>query len=299
LDWSAVLIGHMIGHSSKASSLSHSDKIEEDIKIIEENFSVNRLNFLSLPYDFYRNLDSKTSSALAEVLSKYPTVKLGIEFSHEVLLSLDINQLENFIAFIPGSFRPRLGYMIIATNSFTRSKAMKLRVIAQQHHLKSIATETLRSHIRRPGNFAFDQQSSGNLSRALASASLDIVTSEILKDFQASMDRCITMEKQYIEKVQPITPDIDVNEILFAYTINHQMNAILQPEEWEYIRRAQVEVKLENITAKLKSSNREANNWATLYKTFAANLFGSYEKLLNVSQLLPYLINLSFDDYAS
>ena len=65
-------------------------------------------------------------------------------------------------------------------------------------------------------------------------------------------------------------------DICFAHVLAQTQHDILYPEEWEYIKRTIVDIKLEKSLDVLRSKGKKATDWALLYLPLVKFMFHSF-----------------------
>lgn len=76
--------------------------------------------------------------------------------------------------------------------------------------------------------------------------------------------------------------------ISWGYSVQHMIHLsnIILPEEWDYIRRIQIQEKYYQVMNILKNSEKDVREWAMLYSTISSYLFNVFEQALYVSDIL-------------
>ena len=241
--------------------LSTLSKIQQTLQFTRRSRAI---DFISVPFS------SDMSFALTQISEKHADTDLAIEAPPALLKSPD--QVEKMLAVLTEIIKGRdKVYLLIPTNVFTITGAAQIYEWAStKSSVVTVATDTLRAHPRRPGliNVGTKHVTGANESH--------IDMASMLQSLQKAMDSCMKVEKVYLEKSWGKDTGVSPVDICFAHVLAQTQSGILFPEEWEYIKRTQVEPKLFQSLDLLSRHSNEAREWTVLYNPLARYLFHTF-----------------------
>lgn len=244
---------------------------------------------------------------------------IGLHFPSSILADLNdshVHSLRNFISDNNNSF----GSYALATNYFTHENVTRLQDccidIENGSSSKIIACDVLRLHKKRPGllnapaKFSVQRNNANNTNmdgllgtkggressdgsgngsdsdNESATESLDQVLTSSVESFKGAMDRCLHVENKYLADIAPsVDNKVAVADICWAHVLTQTQESFRSPEEWEYVLSNHVKPKLEASLNTLRSHNKEAAEFATLYQTLAKHLFSVFLHMHQVRRL--------------
>lgn len=241
--------------------LSTLSKIQKTLQFAQRSRTI---DFISVPFSF------NMSYVLTQLSEKYPDTDLAIEAPSVMLKSTD--QIDKMLAVLTEIIKGRdKVYLLIPTNVFTIIGAARIYEWAStRSSVVTVATETLRTHPRRPGLM--------NLGTKHVTGAIEshIDMASVLQSLQKAMDSCMKIEKVFLEKSWGKDTGVSSIDVCFAHVLAQTQSGILFPEEWEYIKRTQVEPKLSLSLDLLSRHSNDAREWTVLYQPLSRYLFHTF-----------------------
>lgn len=211
-DWTTFMLGHLFIPNPKVN-LNVVEHFQSEIQDISKHFHLPSLNFVSLPYENFRsevgdNIDKHVIAKYDSMLDSISRGKvcLGIEFSLAKLLTMTSLEIDEIIFSLPPA-NDKLKYLIIATNGWTYEHSLKLRDAGKSKGYIIVASETIRADVRRPGTLAIDFRKHDNLRNSkiigdlFEEDSFQRICDGLLGELRAAIDKCLVMERAFLEKV--------------------------------------------------------------------------------------------------
>ena len=241
--------------------------------------------------------------------------RIGIDFSTDLLVNAsneDISNILSAIEYISDELNNSItrkdgGNSIdcfsIASNCFTQSQAKQIRKWVDERYSRQneihefdsplvIATSVLNTHYKRPAllvppiKLKAINDTSSSIKEREDGNNINLIMKEAVEDFQRSMDRCMHLEKQYMEKLQAdIGTDIVLTDLCWGHVLMQAQGRINSSEEWEYLLSSQIEPKLEKSLEALRSKNKSCSEWSTLYSGMSRYLFATLSHFHQVRKL--------------
>lgn len=97
------------------------------------------------------------------------------------------------------------------------------------------------------------------------------------------MDSCMKVEKQFLEKLHS-EAEVSATDVCFANILAHAQDSFLFPEEWDYVRKSQVDPKLKESLDKMKSASSACFEWTMVYQPMAKYLFNALQLSLEAKK---------------
>jgi hypothetical protein len=276
IDLDSCLVGYCFSPSSNDKNRPVGDREANARKLMDSMGKEKRsmLDYINIPV----KLDESGAIApsvlqerklLQDALGGVKVVKVGLDLTTAVLSSVreeEFEQLQDSLE------RVKVPCLTVATNVLTAEKSRRIIKRLRSRVEIIVATEVLRTDFQRPSllvPFATDVLSP---SHAKAQEGIKAATA----DLKHAVDRCLTLEKHFIEKLKPELPDVVVTDLCWAHVLMQTQNTIQSPEEWHYFLERQVMPKLDACIEYLKRSNKPAADWATLYAGMARYMFSTF-----------------------
>jgi hypothetical protein len=225
--------------------------------------------------------------ALQRELSPWE-INVGLDFHSSALQSLATGEATDDLLKSLDLLRLQDGGGVssisVATNVLTVHQSRKIINWATRAAGKGIgrvvSTEVLRVHAKRPALIVPFSSPTLASSTALASSSdASERVKKAMEDLKHAVDRCLHLEKQFLEKLKPDLPDVVVTELCWAHLLMQTQHEILSPEEWHFLLTTQILPKLDACTDKLKAAGKAAGEWATLHAGLSRNMFNSFSAM--------------------
>jgi hypothetical protein len=115
--------------------------------------------------------------------------------------------------------------------------------------------------------------------------SLQYALTAAVANFKMAMDRCMHMEKKFLQNIAPGVEEVSPTDVCLAHVLTKTQESFRGPEEWEYILKNSVEPKLETALNVLRSKDKESSEFATLYSALSRHLFSVFLHLHQVRRL--------------
>lgn len=276
-----------IGHHFKEAA-GGAVEYAKEVKEIEKMLKGNKLSYLALPVS---SLQISTSELAAQIQglqgaigpdSAAPPRVIGLDLSTGVLQQADSSDVDRFIealkalpaAMPSGTPAPPLS---IATNCLTASLSRRIaQGIKNAGFGPIIASEVLRTHARRPGLITAPVLPLNLLTAPNA-------IHDAVADFSTAMNRCIHVEKQFMERFHSNFKDeVPAKDICWGHVLHVNQEAIVSPEEWTFLLSRQIEPKLKITMDIIKSKGTECSEWCTMYSPMSKYLFSTMLRQLQV-----------------
>jgi len=216
-------------------------------------------------------------ASLQDALGGPGVLKVGLDFPTAVLNGLSAASTAKLLDSLTVATSPPQ-CLTVATNVLTASQSRGIiewsRGQRASPPLLVVSTEVLRVDSRRPALLA----PVPTLALSAAGRAKDSMT-EATNDFKHAVDRCMTLEKHFMTKLQPELPSstlVPLTDLCWAHVLMQTQNSVQSPEEWHYLLTNQVMPKLNACTDKLKSTSKAAGDWATLYAGMARYMFTTF-----------------------
>ena len=223
-------------------------------------------------------------AALQRELSPWE-IDVGLDFHSSALQSLAPGQATDDLLMSLESLRGNggrgnggLSSISVATNVLTAHQSRKMINWAAGEGIgRVVSTEVLRAHAKRPALIVPYSSPTIASSTALSSSSdASESVKKAMEDLKHAVDRCLHLEKQFLEKLKPGLPDVVVTELCWAHLLMQTQHDIFSPEEWHFLLATQILPKLDASTDKLKAASKAAGEWATLHAGLSRNMFNSF-----------------------
>eukprot|EP01041_Mallomonas_annulata_P011222 gene11222-23461_t len=286
----------IIGH--KFTSIRDIDKCTKEIESVHSSLRSKSLDFITIPWELSTNptatdnnnqINLTNIQSIKNIITQNPhpknnEIKIGFDFSTETLLAMTPIHISNTLSQLTSLHMSHsIGILSLATNSFTAPNASQLIAWSNESKCISMATDTLRAHSTRPGS----------LCSTIKGFSPPKIQDSV-NQLQKSLDHCIHIEKQYLEKLKDAT--VDSRKVCWAHILASTQDTILFPEEWAYIRRTQIEPKWVDGKDKLSKVSKAHSEWVQLHTPLVRHLFSTFENVLQArkeSLLDTVIVSLS------
>ena len=273
----------------------HPDTIERELQIIHSVLPATRksLDFATLmlqspgetPSEVF-DVTSLKSAVTAIDMFPHFNGSLGFHFSTALLANISTQELDEALSTVSSALegveRPLL--VAIATNYLSQESALRVAKWAKNKNAKIMACEVLRMDERRPGLLGLPASSATSGSISInATLSTKNAVLQAMENLKVSMDRCLHMERQYMEKLHEAGEGEEgselVRQLCVAHVLVHIQNNLHSLEEWDYLLRNDIDPRFEAALEKVKKQSKAAAEWASLYTGLARHLFSSMSVL--------------------
>jgi hypothetical protein len=204
---------------------------------------------------------------------------LGLDLPTEWLASASDAEMGRLLACLDGyrsssrlgspeSGSAGVGLLSVATNAFTHHHAGRVFHWAREAGVRTVATEVLRCHSRRPGLLSVSggrhklthldpssnavlhsaQQDGYTINASPQSSASSAPSPEYttlshaqvaVETMKNALNACVHAEKQFLERFQT-DAGIDPQALCWGHILSHTQHTILFPEEWDYFHANQV-----------------------------------------------------------
>ncbi len=301
IDLENFSIGHCINTTSDVNS-----SMKELIDMCKL-LPTKKLDFvcMTLPHDvvsdaelrdqFLKDVESVRKEMMLD------TSCMGLHIPSSLLADISQDRLESLQSFVENS-EDSFGRYALATNYFTHSAVSSLRDSITNMSQKSIvmACDVLRLHKQRPGllnlpaKFSIHHNTmkmasmSGNgpeKTQNTSDSSLQQELTNSIDNFKMAMDRCVHVERKYMQNIAPTATEIAITDVCWAHVLSQTQESFRGPEEWEYALKHSIEPKLEDALNALRKQSKEASEFTTLYSALSKHLFSVFLHLHQVRRL--------------
>jgi hypothetical protein len=247
---------------------------------------------------------SKFEELVAIVDQRQPSASIGFHFSTPLLQSLgEGDELNKTLEYLSptldyvAELTQKRPFVSISANYITVKNAMHVASWAKERHdCELLASEVLRLHEKRPSLLSLPvsmSMSSQQLSRTPTEAMV-----EAMENLKVSIDRCIHMEMQFIDRLFPTfsdksedgsgegEPKLEIHDLCVGHALMHTQDSIHSSEEWNYLLRRQIEPRWEHAMELVSKESKETSEWASLYTSLARHLFSSFTDVQNTRKYL-------------
>eukprot|EP01032_Pedospumella_encystans_P015603 gene15603-17834_t len=319
----SLFLGHIFAAGSNETRLSELDDIHNTIRTIHRP-----LNFVNLPIgaghwelDTIRtNLQTLRSS---EHITKHSTCKVGIDLDAASLTNASTKDVIRFIEDVlqPLADAGELESLTVATNAFTYAQSKLIFDWASTQNQNSsnepkllvIATDTMRSHAKRPGllqsdysfnlphplgpvvtPFAKKDTPNGDFKVSFDAVQKSTEVQALIQRVSAATDnlnmhlnKCMHIEKTFLGKIsEEDAALVPRSEVLLGHMLAASLAQFKYPEEWQFYLRTEIEPKLADGLAAMKNRSDAHDDFASLYRPVVKNLLSSFRHLLQEIALL-------------
>eukprot|EP01032_Pedospumella_encystans_P009906 gene9906-11621_t len=265
------------------------------------------------------NLQSLRGS---EHIAKHSACKVGIDLDAASLTNASVNDISRLIQDVlqPLVDAGELESLSIATNAFTYSQsklifnwATNQNQTAAEPKLLVVATDTMRSHAKRPGllqsdysfnlphplgpvvtPFAKKDTPNGDFKVSLDAVQKSTEVQALIQRVSAATDnlnmhlnKCMHIEKTFLGKISEEDAALVPRcEVLLGHMLAASLAQFKYPEEWQFYLRTEIEPKLADGLAAMKNRSDAHDDFASLYRPVVKNLLSSFRHLLQEIALL-------------
>jgi hypothetical protein len=215
--------------------------------------------------------------------------RLGVDFDSNFFVGSVGLETDKLIAMLqPLADSKQLGALTVASNCLTHPHSRALLEWGAKQGIQTVATEVMRVHHRRPGVLPANFQHSCThkpvdapkkeviLADSISVADREqLCVQEILEaveDFKMAMDRCLGMEKKFLEEVScfavhilmtvaylmcslaqlvpkyPRAAKVDPTTVCLAHVLSGSHSQVLYADEWSFLMTKQVKSRCPFIT---------------------------------------------------
>ena len=225
-------------------------------------------------------------------------IKVGLDFSTSMLYRLSDVQVGALLSSLIAD--EALPAVTVASNCMTaRQSRLIIAALRERGVPIVVSSEVLRVDASRPTLMApFAAHAATSTSTATASVSgrrltggpssgsssdggevQPSKTAAATDDFKHAVDRCLTLERHFMDKLKPDLPAVLLTDLCWAHVLMQSHHTIQSPEEWQYLLEQQVMPKLDTAIDSLKIASKPASEWATLYAGMARYMFTTFSTL--------------------
>jgi hypothetical protein len=278
----------MLGHCLDL----HPANIEQEMQVITDTLSKTRksLDFATLllrsPEEDSENksgLDATRLQSAVTALDEFPQFegRIGFHFSTALLANASTEELDELLdsihSVLQGVSRPLL--IAVAANYLSQENALRVAAWAKCQNAKIIACEVLRMDERRPGLLCLPTLSAASGAISInATISTKNAVIQAMEDLKVSMDRCLHMERQFLEKLHNPgdgqgAGDGLVRQLCVAHVLLHIQNNLHSLEEWDYLLKTNIHPGFEAALEEVRKQSKATADWAAIYTSLARHLF--------------------------
>lgn len=169
---------------------------------------------------------------------------------------------------------------LVPLHSASHARAVEvIQFLREQTKSQIIACDVNKGDLRRPLLLSPPVHAIG------AATAAAIPVAEATDRLKTAMDRCMHLERKFMDLHAKSFPDLDVKQLCWAHVLAQHQKQIVWPEEWRYFLTHQIHPKLNKALQNIQG-NKAGADWGAVYLPMANYMFNAFESLLEVKKQL-------------